>query len=64
LTTDSDKYVYIENPNLLQITVNLDQVDIAKVSIGTKAIVTFDAYTTSPANAVITSIDTAPITTS
>lgn len=64
LATDSDKYVYIENPNLLQITVNLDQVDIAKVSIGTKAAVTFDAYTTSSANAVITAIDTAPVTTS
>lgn len=64
LTTDSRKYVYIENPNLLQITVNLDQVDIAKVSIWTKANITFDAYTANPTKAVITNIDTAPTTTS
>ncbi|MDD4151324.1 MAG: efflux RND transporter periplasmic adaptor subunit, partial [Candidatus Gracilibacteria bacterium] len=64
LTTDSDKYVYIENPDLLQVTVNLDQVDIAKVKVGTKATVTFDAYSTENVSAVITAIDTAPVTTS
>ncbi len=64
LTTDSNKYVYIENPNLLQITVNLDQVNIAKVSLGTKAKITFDAYTTSPADWIISNIDTTPVTTS
>lgn len=64
LTTDSDKYVYIENPDLLQVTVNLDQVDIAKVKVWTKATVTFDAYSTENVSAVITSIDTAPVTTS
>jgi hypothetical protein len=33
LTTDNEKYVYIENPNLLEIKVMLDQVDIAKVQV-------------------------------
>lgn len=64
LTTESDKYVYIENPNLLQVTVNLDQVDIAKISVWTKAVITFDSYTSNPADAVITIVDTTPVTTS
>lgn len=61
LNNDTDKSVYIENPNLLEITVMLDQVDIAKVEVWTKAVVTFDAFSTTPADAVITQIDTTPV---
>lgn len=64
LTSDSEKYVYIENPNLLEITVNLDQVDIAKVAIDTEATVTFDAYPSIDVKAKISSIDTTPVQTS
>lgn len=63
-TDDNDKYVYIENPDLLEITVMLDQVDIAKVEAWTKAIVTFDAYPTEDVDAKISSIDTTPVQTS
>ncbi|MDD3145157.1 MAG: efflux RND transporter periplasmic adaptor subunit [Candidatus Gracilibacteria bacterium] len=64
LTTDNDKYVYIENPNLLEITVKLDQIDIMSVKLGMEATVTFDAYPTVPVKAVISSIDTTPISSS
>lgn len=60
LNNDTNKSAYIENPNLLQITVMLDQVDIAKVKIWTKARITFDAYATQKVSAVISSIDTTP----
>lgn len=64
LTTDNDKYVYIENPNLLEITVKLDQIDIMSVKLWMEATVTFDAYPTVPVKAVISSIDTTPISSS
>ena len=64
LLSDSDKYVYIENPNLVQIPVSLDQVDIVKVNVGTKAKITFDAYPTISIDGVINSIDYTPVKTS
>lgn len=64
LLSDSDKYVYIENPNLVEIPVSLDQVDIVKVNVGTKANITFDAYPTITITGVIHSIDYTPVKTS
>jgi len=63
LTNDAWKYVYIENPNLLEITVMLDQIDIVSVKQWSNTIVTFDAYPTIPVNAKISTIDTTPIQT-
>lgn len=37
ILSDSDKSVYIENPNLLQISISLDQVDIINVELWNKA---------------------------
>ncbi len=61
LTNDTNKYVYIENPNLLEISVMLDQIDIVTVELEQEAIVTFDTYSTVPVNAKISSIDTTPV---
>lgn len=61
LKDSSDKYIYVENPNLLEVSVMLDQIDIVKVEIWDKAVVTFDAYTNDPVNAKISSIDTTPV---
>ncbi|MFA5917154.1 MAG: efflux RND transporter periplasmic adaptor subunit [Candidatus Gracilibacteria bacterium] len=61
ILSDSEKYIYIENPDLLEITVNLDQIDIMKVKVGTKATVTFDALPNKPVTAEISSIDPTPI---
>jgi len=60
LTSDTAKYVYIENPNLLEIKVMLDQIDIVKVKIWMEAKIVFDAYPTIPVKAIISSIDTKP----
>ncbi len=64
LLSDSDKYVYIENPSLVQIPVLLDQVDIVKINIWKKATITFDAYPTLRVEWTITSIDYTPVKTS
>ena len=64
LLSDSDKYVYIENPNGVQIPVSLDQVDIVKVNIGKKATIIFDAYPTLKVEWTIHSIDYTPVKTS
>lgn len=60
LTNDTDKYVYIENPNLVEITVMLDQIDIVTVKNWQEATVTFDSFSNNPLPATISSIDTAP----
>ncbi len=60
LVNDTDKYVYIENPNLLEITVMLDQIDITKVKLWQTANIVFDAYSTTTVKAIISSIDTEP----
>lgn len=60
ITNDTDKYIYIENPNLLEVSVKLDQIDIVTVNIWDDAIITFDAYITTPVKAKISSIDTTP----
>ncbi len=64
LTNDTDKYVYIENPDLLEITVMLDQIDITKVKLKQDANVVFDAYATTTVKAKVSSIDTEPVETS
>lgn len=61
LVSDSDKYVYLENPNLVEISSMLDQIDIWNVKIGTKALIKFDAFSKEEVSAVITSIDTTPV---
>lgn len=61
ITNETDKYVYIENPDLLEITVMLDQIDITKVKLKQDANVVFDAYSTTSVKAKISSIDTEPI---
>jgi len=64
LLSDSDKYVYIENPNLVQIPVFLDQVDIVKIDIWKKASIIFDAYPSIKVEWTINSIDYTPVKTS
>jgi len=61
LINDTSKYVYIENPNLLEISVMLDQIDIVTVELNQEAIVTFDTYPTIPVKAKVYSIDTTPV---
>ncbi len=43
LTNDEEKYAYLENPNILKITISLDQVEAVKVLRGQEAEIVFDA---------------------
>lgn len=61
LASDNSKYVYIENPDLIEIPVLLDQVDIVKVNIWQKATITFDAYPTEKVEWQIQLIDYTPV---
>lgn len=64
LLSDTSKYVYIENPNLIQIPISLDQVDVVKVEVGTSANITFDAYPSETLTGSINLIDYTPVKTS
>lgn len=61
IVNDTQKYVYIENPNLVEIKVMLDQIDIVKVNSWDNATITFDTYSTKPVEAKINSINTTPV---
>ena len=61
LKDDNNKYVYIENPNLLEVNVMLDQIDIVQVEKWNSALVTFDAYANQSVKAKISNIDTTPV---
>lgn len=61
LSTDTGKYVYIENPNLVEIKVMLDQIDIVTVKLNQESTITFDTFSTIPVKAKISSIDTTPV---
>lgn len=63
VSTDS-KYVYIENPNLVEITSSIDQIDIIKVKLWQKVKVVFDSYKTKEFDWIITEIDSTPISSS
>lgn len=64
LLSDDDKYVYLENPNLLRITTMLDQVDIVQVKEGQKADITFDALPMQKFAGIVESVDETPVTSS
>gem|GEM_PF-3169198 len=44
LVSDDTKYVYLENPDLLEVSIMLDQIDIVKVKLDQKVEIEFDAY--------------------
>lgn len=44
IDSNSTSYIYLVNPNLIEITINLDQIDIVKVNKWQVANITFDAF--------------------
>lgn len=64
LTNDEDKYVYLENPNIIQITALLDQIDIVKVKKSQNVEIIFDSYTDTTLTWYIEDIDSTPEKTS
>jgi multidrug resistance efflux pump len=61
LDSNSEKFVYLENPNLLEINIMLDQIDIVKVHVWDKALITFDSYRDTEVEWEISLIDITPI---
>lgn len=61
IKTDTDKSIFIENPNLVQIDLELDQVDIVNATKWQEVIITFDAYKDKKFKGIITEIDTTPV---
>lgn len=61
LIIDEEKFVYIENPDLLKITILLDQIDTVKVAKGQKARIVFDALPDKTFVGQIGEIDQTPI---
>lgn len=61
LKDDNNKYIYIENPNLLEVNVMLDQIDIMQIEKDNSALITFDAYAQQGVKAKISNIDTTPV---
>lgn len=63
LSTNSqeEKYIHIVNPNMMEIKMKLDQIDIVKVKKGMSAQVTFDSYPEKIFTGSLDTIDSKPI---
>jgi multidrug resistance efflux pump len=58
----SAKYIYVENNNVLEMSLAVEQVDIIKLKAGMEVVVYLDAYPTSTYHGIITEINTVPTT--
>lgn len=61
IVSDEEKYVYLENPNLIQLTATLDQLDIVNVHVWQQVRIIFDAYTNSQLTWVVEEVNSTPI---
>lgn len=63
LSTNSqeEKFIHIINPNMMEIKIKLDQIDIVKVKKGMAAQVSFDAYPEKVFTGSLDTIDSKPI---
>lgn len=64
LVADDTKYIYLENPNLVQITATLDQLDIVKVKIWQDARIVFDSFPKNELPWKVSEINPSPVQTS
>lgn len=64
LVSDDTKYVYIDNPNVLEISATLDQIDVAKVQTGQEVKIIFDSFSSMTFTGSVTQINSTPISTS
>lgn len=60
LIQNDEKYALLENPDMLEVSVFADQVDVMKLSKWQKAIVTYDAFPGTEFEAEIIEIDSTP----
>ncbi|EKD66348.1 MAG: hypothetical protein ACD_49C00050G0018 [uncultured bacterium (gcode 4)] len=64
LTADEQKFIYIENPNLVEISATLDQLDIVKISLNQSAKIIFDSYPNKEFIWTVSEKDSTPVSTS
>lgn len=64
ILSDEEKYVYIENPNLLEITATVDQLEVVKLKIGQYSKIIFDAYPLLTFTGTVSDINSTPTQTS
>lgn len=64
LDTGEDKFVVLENPDTLVVTILLDQVDVVRVLKGMMATVAFDALPNLTFQGTINAIESTPVSTS
>ncbi|MDD2536894.1 MAG: HlyD family efflux transporter periplasmic adaptor subunit [Candidatus Absconditabacteria bacterium] len=57
-SSDTEKYVYIENPDTMEIQLDVDQADIIKLRVGMEVQISLDALPMSPYTGTLTEIDT------
>ena len=57
-SSSTEKYIYVETPNLLQVTLDVDQIDIVKISVWMPVQVVLDALSDQTFTGVISAIDT------
>ncbi len=63
VTSSDEKYVYLENPNLVEVSILLDQIDVVNVQPGMNVEVELDSYPGETFEWVLGDIDSTPTTT-
>ncbi len=63
VTSSDEKYVYLENPNLVEVSISLDQIDVVNVRPGMPVQVVLDSYPGVTFDWVLGDIDSTPTTT-
>lgn len=63
IISSDEKYVYLENPNLVEVSILLDQIDVVNVKPGMMVEVELDAYPGETFEWVLGDIDSTPTTT-
>lgn len=58
------EYLYIENPNLVEITASVDQLDVVKLKLGQDARIVFDSFPTLSLTGKVSDINSTPTQTS
>lgn len=62
ITSDEQKYVYLENPDLVEISILIDQIDVVNISAWMKVEVQLDSYPWEIFEWVLWDIDSTPVT--
>lgn len=59
---DDNNFIVVENPNLIELELEVSQIDIVKIKEGDPVVITFDAYPNKPIKASISSRNVNPET--